>query len=239
MKVSIITQTRMDSTRLPGKVLKTIKNKSLLNYHIQRAKWSNLPVIVATTTKEKDELIVKECQRLKISYFRGDEDDVLSRYYYCAKENNLDVIIRITSDCPLIDGCLIREGYEEYKKSNVDYLANTIKRTFPRGLDFEIFSFEALDLAYRNAKELPDREHVTGYILRNLNLFRTKNFSHKIDKSKYRITVDTKEDFEAIKTLIEKFRSDEKKYQEIIEILDNNPEIVKINENVKQKEYGE
>jgi len=240
MKVSIITQARMAATRLPGKVLKTIREKSLLAYHLQRAAWSDLPIIVATTVKGEDEPIVEECKTLKISYFRGEEDDVLSRYYHCAKENNLDIIVRITSDCPLIDGLLIREGFEEYKRSDVDYLSNSIERTFPRGLDFEIFSFKALEAAYKNAKELPEREHVTPYICRNNpNLFRIMGFPYKEDKSRYRITVDTDKDFEVIKILIEDFEADQKGYEQIIEILGNHPEIVNINKDVKQKEYGE
>ncbi|MEW6618230.1 MAG: glycosyltransferase family protein [bacterium] len=238
MKVSIITQARITSTRLPAKVLKTIKGKSLLAYHIQRAKWSGLPIIVATTLKN-NESIIEECNLLKTPYFRGDEDDVLSRYYHCARENQIDTIIRITSDCPLIDGYLVREGYEEYKRLKVDYLSNSIERTFPRGLDFEIFSFEALELAYKNAKELFEREHVTPYIWKsNPNLFRIKNFLFRLNKSGYRITVDTEKDFEVIKILIEDYGADQKGYEEIIEILDKHPEIVKINENVKQKNDG-
>lgn len=240
MNVSIITQARIASTRLPAKVLKTIREKSLLAYQIQRAKWSGLPIIVATTVEEKDEPVVEECKILEVPYFRGDECDVLSRYYHCARENHLDTIIRITSDCPLIDGYLIREGYEEYKRLNVDYLSNSIERTFPRGLDFEIFSFEALELAYQNAKELPEREHVTPYIWKNNpTLFGIKSFLYRLNKSRYRITVDTNEDFEVIKILIEDFMADQKGYEEIIEILDSHSEIVKINEDVKQKNYGE
>lgn len=240
MKAAIITQARMGSTRLPGKVLKTIKDKSLLAYHLQRAGWSGLPIVVATTIKSEDDFIIEECKKLNISYFRGAKDDVLSRYYHCAKKNHLDTIIRITSDCPLIDGYLIREGYEEYRKLKVDYLSNRIKKTFPRGLDFEIFSFRALKLAYKKAKELPEREHVTPYIWRNNpDLFRIKNFSYKLNKSSYRITVDTDKDFEVIKILIEDFGADEKGYEQIIEILDKHPEIATINENIRQKKYGE
>ncbi|MEW6607092.1 MAG: glycosyltransferase family protein [bacterium] len=240
MRVSIITQARVASTRLAAKVLKTIKGKSLLAYHIQRARWSDLPIIVATTVKEQDEPIVEECKILEVPFFRGDECDVLGRYYHCARENQIDTIIRITSDCPLIDGYLIREGYEEYKRLNADYLSNSIERTFPRGLDFEIFSFRALKLAYENAKELPEREHVTPYIWKNNpNLFEIKNFSSRLNKSEYRITVDTDKDFEVIKILIEDFGVDQKGYKEIIEILDSHPEIVKINQDIKQKDYGE
>lgn len=240
MKIAIITQARMTSTRLPGKVLKIVKGEPLLFYHVERARLSGISVIVATTINKEDDVIAQECQKLKVPCFRGDESDVLGRYYNCAKELALDTIVRITSDCPLIDGALIKKGVESFAKSKADYLSNTVERTFPRGFDFEIFSFKALQTAYQEAKDNSEREHVTPYIWRNNPaLFKIESYVNQVDKSDYRITVDTELDFLLIKELIEEFRADQKNCQQIIEIFEKYPELAKINENVKQKEYGQ
>lgn len=240
MKVSIVSQARMASSRLPGKVLKQVKGKSLLSYHVTRAKWSDLPVIVATTRDREDDAVEKECLALGIPCFRGDHDDVLDRFYRCALEHGLDAVIRITADCPLIDGNLIRRGYDLFLRSGADYVSNILERTFPRGLDFEIFTFAALSEAHKNARELPEHEHVTPYIWRNHpELFKRKNLPHDRDSSGYRITVDTKEDFELVERLIGDFEADKKGYEEIISILDKNPFLPEINREIKQKHYGE
>ena len=240
MNVAIISQARTGSTRLPGKVLMTISDKSLLEYHIERLKWSLLPVIIATTASESDEPIVSICRRMNIPFFRAHEEDVLARYYECAMENGIEIIIRVTSDCPLIDGVLIKEGLELFKTEGVDYLSNTIVHTFPYGFDFEIFTFKALEAAFVNAKDRPEREHVTPYIWRNNpDRFKLFDFRSKQNKSDYRITVDTQEDFLVVKTLIEEYEADRKGYKEIISILDKNPRILQPNKTVKQKRYGE
>jgi spore coat polysaccharide biosynthesis protein SpsF len=238
MKIGIISQARMTSTRLPGKVLKKIDNISLLKYHVERLKWSKMPIYIATTTNETDDPIIKFCEEEALNYYRGEENNVLSRYYGCAKENNLDVIVRVTSDCPLIDGALIKKTWE-LEQSNFktfDYISNVIERTFPRGFDFEIFSFEYLELAYKNTNLLSDLEHVTPYIHQN-KLGKTvyKSSLHQENKSHYRVTVDTVEDFKVIKELIEQFAAQEKSYSEIIKILDQNPTIVAINQAIEQK----
>jgi spore coat polysaccharide biosynthesis protein SpsF len=238
MKIGIISQARMTSTRLPGKVLKKIKDTSLLKYHIERLKFSKMSFYIATTTNVTDDPIVEFCDQEEIPYYRGDENNVLSRYYGCAKENDLDVIVRVTSDCPLIDGTLIKKTWE-LEKDNFepfDYISNVIERTFPRGFDFEIFSFEYLELAYKNSDSLEDLEHVTPYIHQN-KLGKTvyKSSLNKEDKSAYRVTVDTIEDFNVIKALIEQFDAHNKSYLEIIKILDQNPTIAEVNEKIKQK----
>ena len=219
-----------------------ISGKPMLSYVIERVEWAKHInyVVVATSTDSSDNPIVNFCKKNKIEYFRGDLKDVLSRYYLAAKKFQADVIIRLTADCPLIDGALIDQGLAVFNKSNVDYLSNTIERTFPRGLDFEIFTFEALKTIYKNAKDLPEREHVTPYVYRNHpDDFRIKNLKNKQDKSKYRITVDTKEDLELIRLLVEKFDAGNKNFNEIIKILDRNSKLSIINKNVKQKTYVE
>jgi spore coat polysaccharide biosynthesis protein SpsF len=240
MNIGIISQARMGSTRLPGKVLMKIKQKTILEYHIERLRWSHLPIIVATTDQKADELIVSLCADIKTPCFRGDEEDVLKRFYECAVANRFDIIIRVTSDCPLIDGLLIKEGLGLFTKEGVDYLSNTIERSFPQGFDFEIFSFNVLKSAFANAKEKPEREHVTPYIWRNNpEKFKLWNFKNDLDRSNYRLTVDTQEDFLVVKELIEKYGADRKDYKEIISILENNSYISELNKAICQKEYGE
>src|SRR6185437_2526684 len=204
-KTGIITQARMTSTRLPGKILMKAKGKSMLEYHLERLAWSNLPVYIATTTNQTDDVVVEFATKHGIMFSRGSEENVLSRYYECAKKNELDIIIRVTSDCPLIDGNLLGIGYNKYIEIDDAhlYLSNSIERTFPRGLDYEIFSFDLLEDAYYNADEEPELEHVTPYIRNNRSGNVTLlNIANEKDYSNFRITLDTPEDFELIRKLI-------------------------------------
>jgi spore coat polysaccharide biosynthesis protein SpsF len=239
--VIAIIQARMSSTRLPGKVLLPIKGKPLLWYVVNRTRKSRLisNVIVATSTDSTDDPIARYCQDHTIAYFRGDLKDVLARYYGAAVKQSASTVVRITSDCPLIDGSLIDKGLRLFSTGKYDYVSNILKRTYPRGFDFEIFSIKALQTAYRKATLEPEREHVTPYIWRNHPKdFRIGQVSEEIDSSKYRITVDTREDFELVKILIERYSADTKNYQEIIDILDKDPALVNINKHIEQKHYG-
>ena len=203
-KVGIIIQARMGSTRLPGKIMLTVQNKPVLEHIIDRLKGcKNVhEIIIATTIDARDDLIVSLAKSNNLKYFRGSEEDVLSRYYYAAKENNLDVIIRITSDCPFVDADIIDSMVATFLKDpSVDYLSNTIKRTFPRGLDVEIMNFSSLKKAFNFAKENCQREHVTPYIYQNEEKFKIKQFIGNGDDSKYRLTLDTQEDFELIREI--------------------------------------
>ncbi|WP_026464836.1 cytidylyltransferase domain-containing protein [Adhaeribacter aquaticus] len=237
-KIGIITQARMTSSRLPGKVLLPVNNIPVLQYHLQRLQESKLPIFIATTINATDDPIVAFAEQQNIPVFRGDEQNVLSRYYGCAIEHQLDIIIRVTSDCPLIDGNIIATAAQEYvkKKDNFLYLSNCLERTFPRGFDFEIFSFTLLKEAFQQAKLPAELEHVTPYI--NQNKSGRVHFQHvtqEKDKSHYRITLDTPEDFELIKILIEQYQAHNLPVAEIIQILDNHPELVEINAQVEQK----
>ena len=240
MKIGIISQARMTSTRLPGKVLKKINGKTVLEYHIDRLKDCNAELIIATTVNPTDNPIISLCEQLNIKSFRGDEQNVLSRYYLCAKENKLDVIIRVTSDCPFLDKDLINNGIELFInnfKENL-YLSNCLERSYPRGFDFEIFSFSKLEEAFFQAKENSDLEHVTPYLHQNKGgdmIF--KNIKNTPDKSNYRITLDTQNDFDLIEKLILDHQANLKNHHEIIRILDENPDLVKININEVQKSF--
>lgn len=237
-KVGIITQARMTSTRLPGKILKEINGKSLLLYHLERLAISGFPVIIATTENATDDPVVEFSKKNCISYHRGSEANVLSRYYNAAVENSLDVIVRVTSDCPLIDGQLIRAGIERYFEEGKEntYLSNVLKRSFPRGFDFEVFSFALLKDAFINAQITSDLEHVTPYI--NQNKSGKVNFLNIVDSednSDIRITVDTPEDFLLIEKLIKDHSADILSGKEITELFRKFPELLQINAHIEQK----
>ena len=238
MNIGIITQARMTSTRLPGKIFKEVNNKSLLQYHIERLQKTGFDIAIATTTNETDDCVCEFAEHNKIKYHRGSENNVLSRYYETAVKFKFDIIVRVTSDCPLIDPHLIRNNIETYLKLNNQnlYMANGMERTFARGFDFEIFSFQLLEEAFNKATDEGDLEHVTPYIWKNrsgkvefYHVKQTKN------NSNFRITVDTADDFELIKTLFEKYKADALPYTEIENILSQNPELVALNAHIEQK----
>jgi spore coat polysaccharide biosynthesis protein SpsF len=236
--IGIITQARTGSTRLPSKVLLKIKDKSLLQYHYDRLQTSGFHIVIATTVKSDDDQIEVFCRERNMDFYRGSEDDVLSRYYEAAVKYNLDTIIRVTSDCPLIDGNLIRKAVEEYRMMGDRHLyySNTLTRTFPRGFDFEIFSMTLLEEAYKNATLPADREHVTPYIWNNRSGHTAIiQFIYPIDTSAYRLTVDTKEDFELISRMIGEYNAETLSAADIIAILDKNSELVRINAHIEQK----
>lgn len=236
--VGIISQARCLSTRLPYKIFLTSSNKPLIYYHTHRLSAAKLPLIVATTTDRSDDKVVDFCNKNNIHVFRGSMDNVLARFYHCALEYKLDTIIRVTSDCPLIDGEMIQDALSQYINYNDQriYLSNCIERTFPRGFDFEIFSFDLLKEAFLNAKSRVEQEHVTPYIydLKN-NRSTIKHYKSDLDNSDYRLTVDTPDDFMLIDTLIEKFGCNNFGYHQIISVLKANPELINYNKHVTQK----
>jgi spore coat polysaccharide biosynthesis protein SpsF len=237
-RVGIISQARMTSTRLPGKVLKPIAGKPLLHYHLDRLKSSNLPLILAITTNASDDVLADFALTHAIPITRGPEDDVLTRYQQCAAAYQLEVIVRVTSDCPLIDGELVAQGVREYLAADDPqlYLSNAIQRTYPRGLDFEIFSRALLDEAARLATSAADREHVTPYIHQNRSgKVRLQHILHTPDASNYRLTVDTAEDFELIRRLIENHGAATMSADALIELLAAHPELAKLNAHIEQK----
>lgn len=240
MSVVCIVQARVGSTRLPEKVLKIICGKTVLEHDIDRLrKIKNIDeIVIATTDKEEDAKIVDEALRLGVKYFRGSEEDVLSRYYYAAKEYNADVVVRITSDCPLIDS-EVSENIIQYYLDNqdkYDYVSNTIDRTYPRGLDTEVFSFKTLEKAFKESKLKRDREHVTPYIWDGSGFFNIFQYKNEKDYSRLRWTLDTEEDYILISKIYKQFNCKEYfSMNEIIEFLIENPELEKINKDIEQK----
>lgn len=241
MKTVIIVQARMTSTRLPGKVLLPVKGKPLLEYVIDRLRRVKQAdeLVIATTTNKTDDPIDELCRRLDVSCFRGSEEDVLSRYYLAAKQKQADVVVRITSDCPLIDPEVVDQVISLYRQDSpkFEYVSNVGERTFPRGMDTEVFSFRALAEANHEATLPAEREHVTTFIRRNSERYRAANLRHKDDQSSHRWTVDTPEDFALIEKIIGSFGGKtDFTLEDCLALLENNPEWSQINEKIRQKE---
>ncbi len=241
MKIVAIIQARMGSTRLSGKVMKDIKGKTVLCHVIERVNQSKLidEIIIATTVKQSDDVISAEALKYGSTVFRGSEEDVLSRYYYAAKENNADIVVRITSDCPVIDPNVVDEIIQFYLDNEYGIVTNAgsnlSKRTFPRGLDTEVFSYKLLEEAFNNAKEKYQREHVTPFIYENSK--KTYDFVSDIDHSKHRWTLDTKEDFELIDTIYDRLYKGSHDFylEEILELFEQEPNLFDINAHIEQK----
>lgn len=242
MTIGAIIQARMGSNRLPGKVLKSIGDKPMLLHVVERvARCSQIDkVIIATTTLDRDNSIVNFCTKHSLSFFRGKEDDVLSRYFNTAVDNGIDIIVRITSDCPMIDPSVIQTCIDKYMYGSYDYVSNRLnKYTYPRGLDTEIFSKEGLKVCNDKAKACYQRSHVTPYFYENPNIFALGEVEYQEDFSQYRLTVDTPEDLKLVRKVYEHFDDNKYNWQEVIEVLKNNPQISEINSKIEQKDLKE
>ncbi|MCL4549645.1 MAG: glycosyltransferase family protein [Bacteroidetes bacterium] len=246
-KITAIVQARTGSTRLPGKILKNISGKPMLRHVVERLSFSKMTdqIIIATTDLPEDNIVEEFCIKNNYAFHRGSMDDVLSRYYDTAAKFNADIIVRITSDCPLIDPELIDSMLSNFlsanKSSRLDYLSNIIKRTFPRGLDAEIFSFAVLEKTYNEAKEVFEREHVTPYIYRHPEKFTIESFTNEKNYSSHRWTVDTEEDLKLINEIYSAlYRPNSVFYfKDILQLFEKRPELFSINQNVRPKSLGE
>lgn len=243
MNIIAIIQARMGSERLPGKVLKTLGGRPILEWVVRRLQQSQRihQVVVATTDKAQDDAIVALCQTLEVAVFRGSEQDVLDRFYQAAQAYHADVIVRICSDCPLIDSTLIDHMLQQYCERNpsVDYLSNTLERTFPRGLDAEIFSQRTLTIAHQQAHAAHEREHVTPYVYEHPEIFTIAQYKNPIkNEAHFRWTLDTQEDFQFLESLISHVSKEapwQTTTEEWREILTQHATLLDINAHVKQK----
>lgn len=238
-EVTAIIQAHMGSTRLPGKVLMDLGGEPMLSRVVKRTMRAQKidKVIVATTTKPQDEVIVDLCRSEGWLWFCGSEEDVLDRYYQTAKKYGSDIVVRITSDCPLIEPEIIDLVIDEFLKSQADYASNSFApRTYPRGLDTEVISFAALKRAWQEDKNPAWREHVTPYIYRHPDKFKLCAVRNDRDYSYLRWTVDTAQDLELVRKIYEHFGNDRFSWQEVITLLQKYPEWLKINKDVMQKE---
>lgn len=229
--IGCIIQARVNSKRLPKKVLKNLDNsKNVLEFVIDQVKQSKKidKIVIATTTKVDDDIITMISKKNNCDYFRGKENDVLDRYYNCANFFNFDSIVRITSDCPLIDPQIIDKVIEKFESEDYDYVTNIFPRTFPKGLDVEIFSFKILEKIWKIAKLPSEREHVTQFILNN-NKFRIGNIKHNYDLSNLRWTLDQKEDFEFLLNIVKRIQERPILINNVLTVLKKEPWLSEIN----------
>ena len=227
----------MGSTRLPGKVLLDINSQPVLWHVFSRVSKSKLldTVIVATTTNPEDDVIEKFCLSKNIPVFRGSKNDVLDRYYKCAKKFGIDTIVRITADCPLHDAQVIDLVVNEYLKGNYDYVTNTFEYSFPDGLDVEVFGIKALATAWESAALPSEREHVTPFIRNSLWFTKYNVYSPK-PCPLYRLTLDQPEDYEFIKKIFEGIGKSDFSLDTIVDFLESHTDLLKINQNIVRNE---
>ena len=236
--IGCIVQARTGSSRLPEKILLNLDEKnSALFYVINQLKNCKKinKIVIATTNLEQDDIIEEFCRKNEIAFFRGSEKDVLDRYYNCAKNFGFDIVLRITSDCPLIDPEIIDKIIENFEPSSEDYISNTLKNTFPKGLDVEVFTFNALEKAWSEAKLPSEREHVTHFI-RNNSGFKIKNFENETDLSELRWTLDRKEDLEFLREIIKRIEKRPILMSDVMSVLNEEPQLKKINQNIDPNE---
>ena len=241
VKTSLITQARSGSTRLPGKILKKINDESLLEIHLKRLnKCKNVSkIIVATTDKPEDKVIYDYAIDRGFNSFRGSESDVLDRFYQAVKHEKPDWIVRVTSDCPLIDPILVDKLINFAHSNNIDYCSNILIENFPDGQDIEVFKYSALEIAWTNAKLFSEREHVTPYIRNNsdfkgASLFTALNYPCNSNYSMIRMTVDESRDFDLIKILINDLGTDKTWFEYTNHIIKN--DLNRINNSIIRNE---
>jgi spore coat polysaccharide biosynthesis protein SpsF len=241
VKVIAIIQARMGSTRLPGKVLADIHGHPMLWYVVERtrAAVSLDEIVVATTTEPADEAIVAFCTEYGVRCFRGSEHDVLDRYYYAARQNSAEAVVRITSDCPLIDARVVDQTVRAFLADKPDYASNCVVRTYPRGLDTEVVSFPALERAWREARKSYERSHVTPYIRENPGRFKILSVTGAEDYSVHRWTVDTPEDLEFVRAVYARMGSWRFLWNDVLKLLDREPELIALNRSIAQKALQE
>ncbi|MBI5588131.1 MAG: glycosyltransferase family protein [Deltaproteobacteria bacterium] len=228
--VVAVIQARMSSTRLPGKVMKEVSGNTILGHVVSRLKASGLidTVAVATTTERTDDLIAEWCAENKVPVYRGSLNDVLDRYFQAAKKFGAKTIVRVTSDCPLIDPALVDRVIERFSEGGYDHVS--VGPTYPDGLDAEVFSFASLSKAHKEARLASEREHVTPYIWKNPGLFRLASIECGKDLSRMRWTVDDERDLLLVTKIYEGLGSEKLFHmEEVLLFLERNPELLEIN----------
>lgn len=239
MRIVAIIQARMNSDRLPGKVLKNICGKSMLSRVVQRVNCATSldNVVVATSDTNVDDLIENECHKLGVSVFRGSENDVLDRFFQAALVYKAEIVVRITADCPLIEPAVIDKVVQAFLGSDVDYASNTLIRTYPRGLDVEVISLHALTMAWKNSIKPYHRAHVTPYVYENADLFKLLSITNSSDWSKYRWTVDTPEDLQFVRRVYEILGGISLfSWKDVLKLCERDQSLVELNCNVQQKQ---
>ncbi len=243
MMIAAIVQARMGSTRLQGKILMDLCGRPVLWHVVSRVMKAESVnrLLVATSTNHEDDATVRYCKKSNIEVFRGPLEDVLTRYYLAANrlmEEGYDIshIVRITADCPLMDPVVINVVVEAAVKSNVDYASNTNPPTYPDGLDVEVIKYDALEKAFRDARSISDREHVTPYIRRTAS-FSKINLVNCVDLSEMRWTLDTPDDYIFMTQVFSRLGSEQSfGMQDVLNLLRRNPDLVTLNSGHKRNE---
>lgn len=242
MKLVAIIQARMGSTRLPGKVLMDIGGRTMLARVVERARRARRveSVVVAATVDTRDDAIVEECRRLNVPMTRGSEEDVLDRYRRAAAEHQADPVVRITSDCPLLEPTVVDRVIQAFEEARPDYASNVLDRTFPQGLDVEVLRRDVLERAWRAAKQPYERAHVTPYIYQHPEAFRLIAVRADQDYSRFRWTVDTAEDLAFVREVYARLGPDGGfGWREVLDLLRKEPQLLELNRHVRQKSLEE
>ena len=228
----------MGSTRLSGKVLMKLEEQNtVLDFILNQLKHCTIidKIVVATTILKEDDVIENLVRKHNVECFRGSPEDVLDRYYQCAKLYLFSTIVRITGDCPLIDPNIVDKIVRKFTSTNYDYMSNATVRTFPYGLDTEIFSFDTLETAWNSAKKMNEREHVTPYVYCNHNKFRIFHYKNRKNLSSFRCTVDEMDDLILVRNIVSKIKKRPILMNDIVDLLTKENELTTINRNVKHR----
>ena len=239
MTTLIIVQARMTSTRLPGKVLLPLAGEPMLTRLVERLRRVQRAdgIVIATTTNATDDPIAALCSQLGMPCHRGSEHDVLSRYADAARLHGADTVVRITSDCPLIDPALIDQVIAAYEEGDSDYVSNMLPPTWPYGMAVEVFSAAALAQAHAEATQAAEREHVTPFLYWHPERYRLRNVASPVDLSQHRWTVDTPEDYELVGRLFDHLMPTHPHFTQadVLALLDQHPDWIAINQHIQQK----
>lgn len=234
-------QARMSSTRLPNKVLREILGESILNHLVSRLKNSKTidKIVVLTSQEASDDAIEVECSQYGYECFRGSLNNVLERFYLASKIYDPKNIVRITADCPLLDWNIVDDIVTKHLEFNADYTSNTIKPTYPDGLDVEVFSLDCLHRMYHKAHKDIEKEHVTYYCYTHPDEFEIKNVENPLgDMSNYRWTVDTEEDFLLVSLVYKNLYTENKKFlsSDIYDLFNRKKDLLKLNNQYERNE---
>lgn len=240
MKILTLLQARSSSTRLPNKVLKNLLGQPMIIRQIERIQRSIHigTLFLVTSTDSTDDELANVVSQAGIAIYRGSLNDVLDRFYQAAMPHKPDIIVRLTGDCPLIDPNIIDAAISKFLALNVDYLSNSLSPTYPDGMDIEVLRFDALEIAWLNAKKPSEREHVTPYIYKNADQFKIADLRHSIDLSKLRLTVDEDVDFYLIEKIYQNLMPSKPDFllKDIISLLEQNPEWLQLNQTIIRNE---
>ena len=241
LKVAVVIEARMGSTRLPGKVLAPIMERPMLSFLLERVKRAKTidEIVVATTTKAADDKIEGLAKEEGVKVFRGSEEDVLQRVTLAAQELRADAVVRLTADCPLVDWRIVDRLVKIYQQGNYDYISNVIERSFPLGFDIEVFSFKKLQEIEKTATEKVYREHPPYYFYAHPSKFRLKNWKAqgKMNWPDLRVTLDTKEDYLVLTKIFEELypKNSDFSAEEVVSLMRLHPEWAAINSQIKHR----